>query len=125
MVKNKRTENNIFRRFALKGERDDDDGFHDFSFLSLVKTTLLATTLTLYVLNQQHLLPYNLSKIVSKVLFWPTLPITIFRRLGKWETVIDDTVSKSQLSNIIFITYLVILIDRGHYDMIISKLGQF
>jgi len=47
----------------------------------------------LYVLNQIHLLPHSLSAIVSKTLFWPTLPITLSRRIGKWSnTIIDDVV---------------------------------
>jgi len=54
--------------------------------------TLLGITVTLYVLNQTHNLPKPLSAIVSKVLFWPTLPITVSRRIGKWATPIDDTV---------------------------------
>ena len=29
---------------------------------------------------------------MSQVLFWPTLPITISKRLGKWYTPIDETV---------------------------------
>jgi hypothetical protein len=57
----------------------------------LLKWSLGAIT-TLYILNQQHLLPKPLSAIVSKTLFWPTLPITVSRRLGSWSTVIDDTV---------------------------------
>ena len=52
----------------------------------------LAVTVALYVLNQKHLLPKPLSAIVSKALFWPTLPITASRRLGAWSTVVDDTV---------------------------------
>mmetsp|Transcript_12151 Transcript_12151/g.18511 ORF Transcript_12151/g.18511 Transcript_12151/m.18511 type:complete len:173 (-) Transcript_12151:545-1063(-) len=47
---------------------------------------------TLYVLNQTHSLPKPLSRIVSKVLFWPTLPITVSKRIGKWSTNIDETV---------------------------------
>jgi atypical dual specificity phosphatase len=43
-------------------------------------------------LNQQHFLPRGISSIVSKTLFWPTLPITFARRLGKWTTQVDDTV---------------------------------
>ena len=58
---------------------------------SCFKVTL-GFTVALYVLNQKHLLPRPLSSVVSKVLFWPSLPITIVRRLGQWETVIDDTV---------------------------------
>lgn len=54
--------------------------------------TALGMTLALYVLNQQHLLPKPLSAFVSKTLFWPTLPITVGRRLGSWSTVVDDVV---------------------------------
>jgi hypothetical protein len=53
---------------------------------------LLGITIVLYVLNQKHYLPLPLSRVVSKVLFWPTLPITVGRRLGKWKTIVDDTV---------------------------------
>jgi hypothetical protein len=51
-----------------------------------------AATLVLYVLNQKHLLPRPLSAVVSHVLFWPTLPVTISRRIGHWTTNIDETV---------------------------------
>jgi len=54
--------------------------------------TALAVTLALYALNQKALLPKPMSRVVSKVLFWPTLPITVLRRVGKWTTVVDDTV---------------------------------
>ena len=53
---------------------------------------LFGATATLYVLNQKHLLPKHLSGFVSKTLFWPTLPITVSRRIGKWTTDIDDAV---------------------------------
>jgi atypical dual specificity phosphatase len=62
---------------------------------SIVTLTLRATlgvTVVLYILNQQHLLPRPLSSVVSKALFWPTLPITVSRRFGRWITPIDDTV---------------------------------
>jgi len=52
----------------------------------------LGITVGLYVLNQKHLLPKPLSRIVSKALFWPTLPITVAKRIGSWTTVVDDTV---------------------------------
>ena len=52
----------------------------------------LGVTLTLYILNQARVLPAPLSAIVSKTLFWPTLPITVGKRIGKWKTTIDDTV---------------------------------
>jgi len=39
---------------------------------------VLVTLGTLYFLNQKHfLLPKPISAIVSKILFWPTLPITV------------------------------------------------
>ena len=52
----------------------------------------LGATIALYILNQKHLLPHSISKVVSQVLFWPTLPITISKRLGKWYTPIDETI---------------------------------
>jgi hypothetical protein len=52
----------------------------------------LGVTVALYILNQNHLLPRPLSAVVSKALFWPTMPITVGRRIGVWTTVIDDTV---------------------------------
>jgi hypothetical protein len=54
--------------------------------------TVLGATVVLYVLNQKHLLPKPLSAVVSQTLFWPTLPITVGRRMGAWTTVVDDTV---------------------------------
>ena len=59
---------------------------------NLALRTLLGVTVALYILNQKHALPRPLSAVVSKTLFWPTLPITVSRRLGKWMTRIDDTV---------------------------------
>ena len=49
-------------------------------------------TITLYVLNQKHMLPLPLGRVVSKALFWPTIPITISKRIGKWTTVVDNAV---------------------------------
>ena len=69
--------------------------------------TLLSVTLTLYLLNQCALLPTPLSAIVSQVLFYPTLPITVTKRFltahrrrrdqgtwwcWGWMTPMDDTV---------------------------------
>lgn len=62
------------------------------SVASMALRTVLGVTLALYVLNQKHALPRPLSAVVSKTLFWPTLPITVSRRLGKWMTRVDDTV---------------------------------
>ena len=58
------------------------------------KSMLGITVVALYALNQSHLLPRPLSGLVSRALFWPTLPITVVRRnWGRdWTTEIDDTV---------------------------------
>jgi len=65
---------------------------HPDNITKLLFKVVMGTVVTLYVLNQKHVLPKPLSAIVSKTLFWPTLPITISRRIGKWCTDIDDTV---------------------------------
>lgn len=54
--------------------------------------SILAATAAMYVLNQAHMLPKPLSAVVSKALFWPTLPITMAKRIGSWTTEIDDVV---------------------------------
>lgn len=47
----------------------------------------------LYILNQINLLPHFLSALISRTMFWPTLPITLSRRIGKWSnTIVDDVV---------------------------------
>lgn len=60
-------------------------------FPKVVLKYFFGVTIGLYILNQKHLLPRPLSAIVSKSLFWPTLPITVSRRVGKWMTRVDDT----------------------------------
>jgi hypothetical protein len=61
--------------------------------LGLTLRVILGATVALYVLNQKHMLPRPLSAVVSKTLFWPTLPITASKRWGsKWMTQIDDTI---------------------------------
>lgn len=62
------------------------------NFGSFLLRSAAIATITLYVLNQKHMLPMPISRVVSKALFWPTLPITISRRIGKWTTVVDSTV---------------------------------
>lgn len=44
-----------------------------------------------YVLFQKHLLPIEVSKFVSKILFLPTFPITLINRIGQYWTKVDDT----------------------------------
>ena len=71
---------------------------HNVSLLSGLSIAKLCfrsvafATITLYVLNQKHMLPKPLGKVVSRALFWPTLPITASRRIGKWTTVVDNAV---------------------------------
>lgn len=58
---------------------------------TVVLKYFFGVTVGLYILNQKRLLPRPLSAIVSRSLFWPTLPITALRRGGKWITQVDDT----------------------------------
>lgn len=62
------------------------------SWTAICLKTALGMTIALYVLNQKHLLPKPLSAVVSKALFWPSMPITVARRIGVWSTVVDDVV---------------------------------
>ena len=72
--------------------RTISSGLFPFFQNSVVKFAL-SSVIALYILNQNHLLPKPLSAIVSKTLFWPTLPITMVKRINKWSnTQIDDTV---------------------------------
>ena len=84
---------------------NNDDGDSPFSFFGTNVTmavlprwtgfclkSMLGMTVALYLLNQKHMLPKPLSAVVSKALFWPTLPITALLRIGTWTTVVDDTV---------------------------------
>lgn len=99
----------LFIHFRRKKRGNDDDGDEPPSapsfrapwdltlaalpsWTGLCFKTLLGMTVALYILNQKHMLPKPLAAIVSKTLFWPTLPITYSLRIGKWSTVIDDTV---------------------------------
>lgn len=50
--------------------------------------TIFALT---YFLFQKKLLPLPIAKIVSKMLFYPTFPITAILRLGNYWTKLDDT----------------------------------
>lgn len=76
-----------------------DKNVTGFSIVYLIPSTsvlfksFFGITISLYIMNQQRLLPKPISRIVSKCLFWPTLPITYARRIGtSWITSIDDTV---------------------------------
>lgn len=52
---------------------------------------VLASSVLIFFLFQKRLLSKGLSKIVSKIFFLPTFPITILMRLGNYWTNIDDT----------------------------------
>lgn len=78
--------------FPASADDDDDDADASFlartaasgaplsSFLGSAAKICLTITIGLYIANQKHLLPKPLSAVVSKVLFWPTLPITAGKR---------------------------------------------
>ena len=59
---------------------------------TLCVRSVAVSAVLLYVLNQKHLLPLSASRVVSKLFFWPTVPITLSRRVGRWTTVVDDAV---------------------------------
>jgi hypothetical protein len=106
-----RKQQETFGRLATYGNRNEDDSEKRWrprlnpaiiftnatasvlpTWLVSSSRAILGVTLVLYILNQNHVLPKPLSAIVSKALFWPTVPITVGRRLGQWYTVIDETV---------------------------------
>ena len=62
------------------------------SFATLCFRSAAFATITLYVLNQNHMLPKPLGMFTSRLLFWPTIPITVSKRIGKWTTVVDNAV---------------------------------
>lgn len=66
------------------------------SMIPIICKSCIFVSISLYLLNQKHLLPKPLSRIVSNVMFWPTIPITMINRNilneHKWITTIDDTV---------------------------------
>lgn len=73
------------------------DAFHaGISTLSLITAkgllwTLFTTSALLYALFQKKLLPKPVAKVVSKVLFYPTFPITALLRINNYWSQVDDT----------------------------------
>jgi len=51
-----------------------------------------STGIVLYVLFQKKLLPRSIARVVSKVMFYPTFPLTAMMRIGNYWTVVDDTI---------------------------------
>jgi len=62
-------------------------------FLSIKQLLLgfLSSSAIVYILFQKKLLPKSISKIVSKIFFFPTFPITALMRINNYWTIIDDT----------------------------------
>lgn len=95
-----RTTRRAFRRHKKNGDDKEPLSFPSplnvtmaaLPSFSMCLKAVLGMTVALYILNQKHCLPKPLAAVVSKTLFWPTLPITVSRRIGSWSTVIDDTV---------------------------------
>lgn len=52
----------------------------------------LAVNAVVWYAFQKKMLPKGLTKIISKIYFWPTFPITALMRTGNYWTAIDDTV---------------------------------
>ena len=50
--------------------------------------TVFAVTFFMF---QKKLLPINVSKVCSKIFFYPTFPLTILNRLGNFYSKVDDT----------------------------------
>ncbi|RYH29161.1 hypothetical protein EON65_09540 [archaeon] len=59
--------------------------------LSRLSVYVFATLALTYLAFQKHLLPDPIAKVVSKMFFHPTFPITALLRLGNYWTKIDDT----------------------------------
>ena len=57
-----------------------------------VRKATASITGCLYVLFQKKLLPRSVSRVVSKLFFYPTFPITLLMRIGNYWTALDDTV---------------------------------
>lgn len=64
-------------------------GAHSRTMLIVALTTSAIT----YVLFQMKVLPKPVARVVSKLLFYPTMPITALLRTGNYWTPVDDTVT--------------------------------
>ena len=57
-----------------------------------IALAILSTSVTAYALFQLKLLPKSVARVVSKIFFYPTLPITALMRYGNYWTPVDETV---------------------------------
>lgn len=76
--------------------RSSSDGAPVWNPLLLLSPTRIfyvvgGLCLITYALFQKHLLPLPISKVVSKIFFYPTFPITALMRLGNYWTKVDET----------------------------------
>lgn len=87
----------------VKSSYSSPGGSSSNGFFNVVKTISLSFTptrflyiglgiiATTYLLFQKKLLPDPIAKIVSKIYFYPTFPVTALLRLGNYWTKVDDT----------------------------------
>jgi hypothetical protein len=60
-----------------------------------VALAVLSTSVIAYIFFQLKVLPKSVARIVSKIFFYPTIPITALMRFGNYWTSVDETVRKS------------------------------
>jgi atypical dual specificity phosphatase len=65
--------------------------FSGLSWITKANWIFLFTMTVTWVLFQKKMLPKPMSKVVSKVFFLPTFPITALMRMGNYWTKVDDT----------------------------------
>lgn len=69
------------------------DNSHELSSLvaSRLGWCVVGAVALTYFAFQKHLLPDPMARVVSKLFFYPTFPITALLRLGNYWTKVDDT----------------------------------
>jgi atypical dual specificity phosphatase len=65
--------------------------FDAFSILKTLGLGFISLSGIIFLAFQKKLLSKPLSRIVSKIFFYPTFPFTILQRIGNYWTPIDDT----------------------------------
>lgn len=67
------------------------NAFGGLNWVTRLNWAFLFTMTVTWVLFQKKMLPKPISKVVSKVFFLPTYPITALMRVGNFWTELDDT----------------------------------
>mmetsp|Transcript_4206 Transcript_4206/g.6698 ORF Transcript_4206/g.6698 Transcript_4206/m.6698 type:complete len:219 (+) Transcript_4206:69-725(+) len=75
--------------FTLPG--DVHHTISGWSWLTRLSLGLFTTAVITWTMFQKKMLPKPVAKVVSKVFFLPTFPITIMMRIGNYWTRVDDT----------------------------------